>query len=241
MPGFFCGVKRAHAWRAAILFAVQLYGGSAMAGTITGKLELPPPAKRPPPSQHGFVVPAPNLLAPLRAPDPSPLMFVVLDPVGGGTGGNPPAQIELAIVGERFARPVVALPIGTDLVIRNNSKVTRRLTAAGAPAGVLENRPLNPTSTVTLHPAKAGDMYQVRAEDAPHLFTIVVVTSSAQTATLTADNKFEFANVPDGRYAVRVFYQNGWIERGEAEQVTVTSASKQDLKLKIPAGFPLKK
>lgn len=210
----------------------------ATAGTVHGRLDLPPAPPRPATASHGFLAALPNLLAPIRSADPTPLMFVMLDastPMPAAT-----AQIELAIVGERFSQTLVALPMNAEMVIKNASNTPRALRIAEAPQ-LLPKVQINPTGKQAFRPLKAGDVYTISDAEAPHLTATVVVTPSMWVAPVAADGKFEFANIPEGKYAVKVYYKSGWIDKPEPDAVTVTASGKVELRTKIPAGFPVKK
>ncbi|MBP9088072.1 MAG: hypothetical protein KBG15_18265, partial [Kofleriaceae bacterium] len=179
-----------------------------------------------------------NLLAPIRSTDPTPWMFVMLDagtPMPAAT-----AQIELAIVGERFSQTVVALPLNAEMVIKNSSNSPRALRVTEAPQ-LLPKVQINPTGKQSFRPLKAGDIYTISDSEAPHLTATVVVTPSMWVAPIAADGKFEFANIPEGKYAIKVYYKTGWIDKPEPDAVTVTANGKVELRTKIPAGFPVKK
>jgi hypothetical protein len=218
---------------AATLFLNQ---ATASAGIVVGHLDLPPASGRTAPPARGFVTPQPNLLAPPRAYDPSPWMAVVLD---GDTPAIAGRQITLDLVGERFSNQVIAIPLGTDLVIKNMSKTPRFLTVAESPT-LLDSKVLNPSGTTTLKPVKIGDVYTIRDTESSHVSCTVVVTKSGLIADVGADGKFDMSGIPDGKYTLKVFYRSGWID-GIDNSVTISGAGKVDVKAKVPAGFPLKK
>jgi hypothetical protein len=224
---------------AAIMFAMVLtVGRTALAGSVLGRLELPSPPPRPAAAAHGFIDAVPNLLAPVRTVDPTPWMFVMLE---SATPIPPGARsIELDVVGEKFSQTVMALPLNTELVIKNASKTVRFLAISEAPQ-LLDKRPLNPNMTASFRPLKSGDIYNIIDSEAPHLRATIVVTPSIWVAPITPDGKFELANIPEGKYAVRVFYKSGWIDKIDPDTVTVTANGKAEFRSKIPSGFPLKK
>jgi hypothetical protein len=213
------------------------WSSPAAAGTVSGRLELPPAPPRPPSAAHGFLEALPNLLAKIRVTDPTPWMFVMLDAGTPMPAATKPVEID--IIGERFSQTLVPLPANAELVIKNASKNTRFLGISEAPQ-LLKKVPLNPTNTQSFRPEKAGDVYTIRDSDAPHLSATVVVTPSAWVAPVSSDGKFDFANVPEGKYTLKVYYKSGWIDKPDPDQVTVSASGKVELRSKIPPGFPVK-
>jgi hypothetical protein len=153
-------------------------------------------------------------------------------PEGGG-------QVTWDLVGESFARPVVGVPLGGELVIKNLSKTARTLTALEDPK-LLPAGPINPTGPKSFR-ATETKIYTITDKDAPHLRGKVVVVATPFIATADANNpgKFDFPDVPEGTYQLRIFYKDNWIDRPD-ETVTV-GAKKQEITAKVPAGYPLKK
>ncbi len=235
------GQRRPVRLRVAMFVAVTCLAAAnapTEAGTVHGRLDLPPAPARPATTSHGFLAALPNLLAPIRSTDPTPYMFVMLD--AGTPMPAAAAQIELAIVGERFSQTLLALPMNAELVIKNSSNTPRALRIAEAPQ-LLPKVQINPTGKQAFRPLKAGDVYTISDSEAMHLTATVVVTPSMWVAPVSPDGKFEFANIPEGKYAIKVYYKSGWIDKPEPDSVTVTASGKVELRTKIPAGFPVKK
>src|SRR5437660_916885 len=147
---------------------------TASAGTVTGKLELPPPPERPAPAPRGFLERIEN---PLKPPQPmtiAPYMVVVLE----GKGETSPPECKWDLVGESFAHPVVACMAGAEVTIKNLSKLSRTLVAAEdgklIPAG-----PINPTpGAKSFKVSEAGKTYTIKDPDAPYFFGKLVVVES---------------------------------------------------------------
>lgn len=176
---------------------------SGVAGTVVGRLELPPAPERSPVLAKGFVDRIENPLAEIRKPSLAPYLIVALEPQNGARGESAPAQVTWDVVGESFARPVVAVPVGAEVVIKNQTKVARTIAALEDPK--LFTGPLNPTGTKSFRASQAA-VYTVTDKDAPYLRGKIVVVAAGHVASVDDNGRFEMADVPDGAYKLRVFY-----------------------------------
>src|SRR5262245_44150083 len=93
------------------------------AGTLVGKLELPQTPAAPQVTK-GFLDRSENPFAPVRSIDVARQVVVVVE---GEEKPVAPPQVMWDLVGESFARPVIAAPAGAEVIIRNTSKVPRTL------------------------------------------------------------------------------------------------------------------
>jgi hypothetical protein len=213
-----------------------LQAGAAMAGPLTVKLDLPPAPERPQAGTKGFIDRIENPRKRLQEPNVGPYLLVVLE---GGSQPEGGGQVTWDLVGESFARPVVGVPIGSELVIKNLSKTARTLTALEDPK-LLPAGPINPTGPKSFRATEAK-IYTITDKDAPHLRGKVVVVATPFVATADPNNpgKFDFPDVPEGTYKLRIFYKDNWIDRPD-DTITV-GAKKQEITAKVPAGYPLKK
>jgi len=184
-----------------ILSSIAALAGPVQAGTVAGRLELPPPPERGPVIARGFVDRIENPLADIKKPSLAPYLVVVLE--GEARSDSAPAQVSWDVVGESFARPVVAVPVGAEVVIKNQTKIARTIAAAEDPK--LIAGPLNPTGTKSFRPAQPA-VYTIGDRDAPHLRGKVVVVPTLHVATVDDAGRFEMADVPDGSYKLKVFY-----------------------------------
>ena len=82
---------------------------------------------------RGFLDRVENPLAPVRSVNTTSHLVLVLE---GDEKAAAPGQVVWELVGETFARVVLAVPAGADVVIKNNSKTARTLTAKPAAAPV---------------------------------------------------------------------------------------------------------
>jgi len=122
---------------------------------------------------------------------------------GEARSDTAPAQVNWDVVGESFARPVIAVPVGAEVVIRNQTKIARNL--AAAEDAQLISGPLNPTGTRSFRAAKPA-IYTFSDKDAPHLRGKLVVVATPHVAVVDDSGRFEITDVPDGSYKLRVFY-----------------------------------
>ena len=194
------------------------------AGTVVGKLELPA-GERPPVIAKGFLDRSENPLAEVKKPSLAPYFVVALE--GGDGPPAAPAEVTWDIVGESFARPVIGVPTGAQVVIHNLTKIPR--TIAAVEDAKLVTGPLNPTGSRSFR-AGAPATYTFRDQDAPYLRGQVVVVATGHVATVDDAGRFELADVPDGTYKLRVFYADptgkagGWL--ATTTEVTVAGKAK---------------
>jgi hypothetical protein len=230
-PGFFV----------VVVGAVAVLARGSQAGTVVGKLELPPAPERGPVIAKGFLDRAENPLAEIRKPSIAPFLVVALE--GPARPDSAPAEVTWDLVGESFARPVIAVPVGAEVVIKNQTKVSR--TIGAAEDAKLIAGPLNPTGTKSFRATQPA-VYTIGDKDAPHLRGKIVVVATTHVANLDDSGRFEMADVPDGSYKLRIYYYD---RAGEAQgrssdwlpftaDVIVASkgkASRTEVNAKVPA------
>jgi hypothetical protein len=207
------------------------FAALASAGTVTGKLELPPVPPRPPVAVKGFLDRVENPLAVIKPLVPTQQMVVVLE---GQEKPVSPPQVVVELLGETFSKKVVAAPAGAEVVIKNVSKTARTLVAA-EDAKLIPQGPINPTGPKSFRVNDVGKVYTIGDKDAPHLKLKIVVVNTQYVAYPDDSGRFEADDVPPGAYKVKVWYQDNWIQR-EDETVNVAAKGKTDVNPKIPAG-----
>jgi hypothetical protein len=196
--GFSVGIVGA---LAAFLVTSAAGGAPARAGTVVGKLDLPPAPERGPVIARGFVDRVENPLADIKKPSLAPYLVVTLE--NDQKSEAAPAQVNWDLVGESFARPVIAVPVGAEVVIKNQTRIARTVTAAEDPK--LITGPLNPTGTRSFRATQPA-IYTIGDRDAPHLRGKIVVVPTLHVATVDDSGRFEMPDVPDGSYKLKVFY-----------------------------------
>ena len=226
--------------RFALLIALLVVlTGRAIAGPVSGKLVLPLPPKPPAVVAKGFLDRSENAKKPVQSPAVGPQLLVVLT---GDAKPSPLTQVAWDLVGESFNRPVIGVPLGAEVMITNKSKTPRTLTAAEDPK-LVPVGPINANVPKTFRVTELRS-YTIGDHDAPHLKGKLVVVATPLIAYVEVTNnvgRFEFADVPDGSYKLRIFYRDNWIDRPE-QTVTVKGKAKVELNdVKVPAGFPLRK
>jgi len=206
-------------------FAVGFVGVIALsapgeAGTVVGKLELPAAPERAPVAAKGFLDRVENPLADIKKVNVAPYLVVALE--GEGRSGGAAPEVSWDLVGESFARPVVAVPVGAEVVIKNQTKISRTIGAAEDPKLIVG--PLNPTGTKSFRAAQPA-VYTITDKDAPHLRGKVVVVPTLHVAAVDDSGRFEIPDVPDGNYKLRVFYYDPAAEArgGKSDWLPFTS------------------
>lgn len=224
--------------RAAVVAVAMLApAASAVAGPVSGKLELPPKGPdRPPMRGKAFVDRTPNPLAPVRPLDPLPSIIIMLEPAPTTTfPPPPPAPVTWDLLGESFARPVFGVRLGGELVIRNKGKGSPVLAAKGKPDLIIR-KPLDPTAQLSFIPGTEAGSIEVVDDTAPHLRGRIVVLPSPYFTVPDAKGAFDIDNVPEGDWTVKVWFDDGWIARPD-EKITVGS-KRTEVNPKLPPGLP---
>jgi hypothetical protein len=214
------------AWMVLSLFAAGAHAG----GTLTGKLELPTPPERPAPEVKGFLDRVENPLAPVKPVAPTNKMFIVL--LGDEKPMSPPQTI-VELLGESFAHRVVAAPDGSEVVIKNLSKTARSLVAAEQ-KDLVPQGPLNPTGSKSFRVTGVDKVFNLGDKDAPHLKLTIVAINTLYYAYPDETGKFEISGVPAGSYKVKIWYDNGWLDRPD-DSVEVKDKGKTEFNPKVTA------
>jgi len=219
---------------------IATLAGEAGAGTVAGKLELPPAPERGPVVAKGFLDRSENPLAEIKKLNLAPYYVVALE--GEGKSSVAPAEVTWDLVGESFARPVIAVPVGAEVVIRNQTKVSRTIGAAEDRKLIVG--PLNPKGSKSFRATEPA-IYTVGDGDAPHLRGKIVVVATPYVGSLDDSGRFELTNVADGTYRLRVFYYNpsaearggksDWVFTADVTVATRGRASRVEVNGKLPA------
>ena len=215
-----------------VVFGSLVAVGPVAAGPVSGRLDLP---KELPPREFsatkGFLERVENPLAQPRPVVVTPYMVVVLEQAEGAQKGAAPGQVIWELVGDSFARPVMIAPVGSEVVIKNVSKMARTLVALEDSA-LVPSGPINPTGPKSFRVAEAK-VYTIADKDAAHLRGTLVTVTSPYVATVDDAGKFELADVPEGNYKLRIFYKNAWLDG--TTDVTVGPKGKTEVTPKVPS------
>ncbi len=207
-----------------------LLAAPASAGTLIGKLELPPAPERGPSATRGFLDRTENPLAPVRGIDVTRQMVIVLE---GDEKPVSPAQVNWDLLGDSFSHPVAAAPVGAEVVIKNLPKTSHTLIAKEDPK-LVSAGPINPGGTKSFRPAEAGKVYTFGDKDAPHIKGVLVVVNTPYIAYPDDGGRFEINDVPAGAYKLRIYYADHWLDA--TDSVNIAAKGKTDHNFKIPAG-----
>jgi hypothetical protein len=183
---------------------VVLWAGAvvpAAAGTVYGRLELPPAPERGPVIAKGFLDRVENPLAEIKKPNIAPYFVVALE--SEARSAVAPPEVKWDVVGESFSRPVVAVPVGAEVVIRNRTRTAWTIGAAEDPKLIVG--PLNPQGSKSFRATEPA-IYTIGDKDVPHLKGKIVVVATPYVAWLDDNGRFEIPGVADGSYKLRVFY-----------------------------------
>ena len=226
----------AHALPRICAVALLVSAAAARAGTVTGTLQLPP-SPAPPLRDPGFLDRADNPYLPVKTVDPTPLMVVVLEPAGAPPTAPAPGQASWELLGASFAKPLIAVVAGTEVVIHNCAACRPASLQVDKHPGMIEQGSLNPKGQKSIKTAQPG-LLVVTDSELASLVGRVAVFDSPWLAQPASDGKFEIKDVPNGSWTVKVWYDDHWIERGN-ESVDVKGKGTVDAgKLAIPTGFP---
>ena len=207
------------------------FAAPASAGVLYGKIEFPARLpERAPPATRAFLDRIENPFLPVRAEPFTRDMVVVAE---GETKPAAPAQVIWELVGESFARPVIAVPVGAEVVIKNQSRTARTLAAAEDPK-LLPLGPMNPTATKSFRAAEAGKSFTVGDKDAPHLVGRMVIVPTQYVAYPDESGRFEVADIPTGNYKVKIWFRTGWVQRPD-DEISVAAKGKTELNPKLRA------
>jgi hypothetical protein len=231
--------------RSAVLLAATLlvaaHAGSAHAGTVSGSIKQPAGgAGRPPVRSKGFLDRRENPLVPAKPVNPMPYLVVVLETEGLELPTPPTVPWDL--LGESFARPLLPMLAGGEVLIKNKGKRSPTLYVDGQP-DTLAQTPLNPRGErafkVGTATAAAPALLQVRDQDTPYLTGTVLVLATPYFAVPDDAGKFSIPDVKEGTYTVKIWYRDAWLDGFDGKTLEV-KGSKAELALEIPAGFKTK-
>jgi len=205
----------------------------ATAGNVIGKIELPSAAERPALLTKGFLDRTENPIIPVKPATFGGEMVVVLE------GDEKPAtqgQVTWDLAGETFIKRVLAVPVGTEVVIKNTAFTPRTIAAVEDPK-LVPGGPLNPKGTKSFRVSEPGKVYTIGDRDAPHLKGKLVVVNTSFVGSVDETGptagKFEIDNVAPGKYTLRVYYKDRWLD--VQQPVDVPAKGRVEPTVKLPA------
>jgi hypothetical protein len=209
-------------------------------GTVSGTLRLASPELRGegPPRGRGFLE---RMRNPLKAPEPfNPLPEIVVVLEGGVVHPDdrkPPTRtVRYRLVGESFESPVLPVVLGSKIEVFNQGRRWPRLTSPTI-EGLLESEPPLPHNDRRRFSKQIETPYRavvIRDLDAPHLVGRVVAVPHAYFSLVDAAGRFEIAGVPAGRWTVRIWYRDGFVEMADSH-VDVKPKSTAKTSIELPA------
>ena len=232
-----CTWGRRHVCTVAAAVAVLLAQGRdarAQTGPVKGTVKLPDPSLRgdPPERNRGFLPRMSNpIIAPLKY-DPLPWLVVVLEPRGelDEEQRQPPkVPATYRLVGEAFASPLFAVAAGGEVSIRNDSRHPRQLYSP-TDGDLLAGDTINPKGDRIAKIATPYRVIEIRDKESPHLVGRIVAFPLRYTSLVAADGSFEIADVPAGKWEVRLWYRDGWLAH---KRQTVTVAGRRGARVQI--------
>jgi hypothetical protein len=181
--------------------------------TVTGAVTRPPRVKAPESRQLGFLPPLENPIVELRQYDPFPECFVFLE--GGPVAPEATEPVrggEVWQLGSHAFNPVVyPVVAGTKLEISNMGRETHLLAAEGrddlVPAG-----PLGSDSSKSFIVPAPGQAIRIVSRALPHVEGRVVPLPTRYFDRLDRSGRFKIDNVPPGKWNVKVWYRDGWLD-----------------------------
>jgi hypothetical protein len=121
-------------------------------------------------------------------------------------------------------------------VIKNTSHTARTLVAVEDPK-LIETGLINPKIGERTFTVGKAQVYTITDKSAPHLIGRVVVVSTPYVAHVEVTGTtgtFNFADVAEGTYKLRIFYRDAWLE--QTETVTVGAKGKvEPTTFKVPS------
>ena len=182
------------------------------AGTVQGAVVPPAAVEAPPLAYAGFVPPTPNPILPLRQYDPLPECIVYLD----GTAAPPEAaqpprgSVTWQLGNHAFMPPILPVISGSQVEISNVGQETHVLYSPTQPS-LVPREPIGRDGSRTIVAQGKDVAISVQSKSSPHLVGRIVPLPTRYFARLDRNGKFKIENVPAGRWTVRVWYRDGWL------------------------------
>jgi plastocyanin len=200
------------------------------AATVRGTVTLPPET----PDGHESQWRVENGVLPVgpKVPDPRTDVIIVLEPKGGRAPAHEAtASATMELHGLRLDPRVTAITAGTTVEFKNSDRVPHTLFVDRA-TSLMAPVPTPAGQTRSQKFLVAGE-YRVRDEEYPHVRGAVLVVGSPYFTRLDERGTFKL-EVPEGRYALRVFARDTWAVTQTLDVVAHTP----DVAIVVPAATP---
>lgn len=227
--------EKARSLRPFVVAAISCLGvltgeGTSGAGSLKGVIQLPA-SFRPPNDSVGSPVfwRLPNPYVPLGPPlvDPRRSMLVALEGPAAGEAPDRPAVIEL--VNSRAEPPMLAVEPGTKVLFRNLDPVMHIIEPVPGAPPFIQTRSIAPADEFGHTFEKAGT-FKLRCSEFPHVRATVLVTDQPRTALPDQNGAFEFPDLPQDKFLLRVWYEGKWIH-----SQTVQVRGRTTVEVRLPA------
>ncbi|MFH0899907.1 MAG: hypothetical protein V2A73_04685 [Pseudomonadota bacterium] len=219
------------------LFAMNEGEGlAAVTRSVEGTVLLPPSEIQEPPTQYpGFVDRIRNQITEIRPFDPRPECFVFLEggPTDPSASQTPKQPATLELGPESFRIHLLPVIGGTTVTINNIGETTHPIYSPDQ-SDLLGGPPIGPKGTrAAVMKASDGGATLVRllSKESLHLEGRIVVLPTRYFSRLARDGSFSIADVPEGKWTMRVWFRDGWLAVTQAVEV---DARGQKVMLTLP-------
>lgn len=208
--------------------------------TVTGTIQLAELSARPelPVRSRGFTRRIRGPLKPPRKADNRDHIVVVLTggPVADGDKKPPNRTLRYEIIGESFKTPIFPFIAGSKIEIKNTGHRTPLLYSPDSD-GLIEETPL-PDKGVRPIKKELTEPYsltELRARNSAHLRGVLLPLPNAYFSLVDDSGKYEIKGVPAGKWKVKLFYRNGWIQMPDTEVTVTAGRPAKAPNIKLPA------
>jgi hypothetical protein len=180
------------------------------AGTVQGVV-IPPAKVEPPASQRlGFLDRIENPIVELRQYDPFPECFIYLEggPAAADAGTPPKSAVAWQLEANSFDPPLLAVVVGSTVEIDNDKNGETQLLVAPSQPDLLSKDPIGPGGTKTV--VASSDAIVIESRSSPHIKGRLVAMPTRYFSKLDHNGRFKIEGVPAGRWAIKLWYRDGW-------------------------------
>ncbi len=184
----------------------------AASGTVQGAVVPPAAVEAPPLAYAGFVPPTPNPILPLKQYDPLPECIVYLDGAAAPPEASQPPHgpVTWQLGNHAFMPPILPVISGSQVEISNVGQETHVLYSPSQP-GLIPKEPIGRDGSRTVTASGKDVAIAIQSKGSPHLVGRIVPLPTRYFTRLDRNGKFKIENVPSGRWTVKVWYRDGWL------------------------------